>query len=142
MMNKTLQNHFVMRMLAPSDLRNDRTIHSASGDRIRFNIYGNVYIYIYKSIDLIFIILYINSNADLLHVQITTVNGHAITAQPQLDSANLRVYLIEDLLNVLPSKTDHIIDVLAANIEHYHMLIHAIHITGLTVALEEGALMA
>ena len=68
----------------------------------------------------------------------TTVNGIAITAQPQLDSANIRVYLIDNLLPVPRPNTDHIIDVLAANIDNYHMFIHAIHITGMTVAMEQG----
>ena len=41
---KSLQCHFVMRLLALSDIRNDRTVPSLSGDRMRFNIYGNVLI--------------------------------------------------------------------------------------------------
>lgn len=45
---KSLQCHFMMRLLTPSDIRNERTLLSLSGDRVRFNIYGNVSIYKYN----------------------------------------------------------------------------------------------
>ena len=62
-----------------------------------------------------------------------TLNGIPITAQPQLDtSSSIKVYLIDGLLSSPPTKIDHLMDVLAANVDEYHMLIHAIHITGLT----------
>lgn len=67
-----------------------------------------------------------------------TVNGVPITPQPQLDTTNIKVYLLSGLLSTIPPKTDTLMDVLAANVENYHMLIQAIHITGLTILLEEG----
>ena len=69
-----------------------------------------------------------------------TLNGIPITAQPQLDtSSSIKVYLIDGLLSSPPKKIDHLMDVLAANVDEYHMLIHAIHITGLTMTIEEGS---
>jgi len=71
--------------------------------------------------------------------QLMTLNGVLITAQPQLDTSSIKVYLIDGLLSSPPTKIDHLMDVLAANVDEYHMMIHAIHITGLTMTIEEGS---
>ena len=69
-----------------------------------------------------------------------TLNGIPITAhQPQLDTSSIKVYLIGGLLTSPATIRDHIMDVLATNVDEYHMMIHAIHVTGLTMTIEEGS---
>ena len=131
MMKKTVGRHIVLEKFLPIDIHNDMVVTSILGDKLRFNIYGNVGHLTFNNAKLLILIKTMR-----FPIQVMTVNGVIMTMEPQLTTQSLTVFRLSRF--IMPSMGSSVMDLLNNNMNVFSTFVQLVQSSGLTATLQQG----